>query len=447
MIRKLSFFVVFVIIISCSSDSEGSDEPTTIQLVQITADNNNLISGAKDISLNPILRFTFSSNININSFENALNITPSNLVEIISVVGNNSQVNVQLRLQRNTNYTINLQGSIGLSGENLNMSLNILFTTIDGCNYITPSNGTSSSRRVVNLETNNGSGNFVYYSNYPIYSTEDDWQCDLEKAIVVVHGNSFNPDDYYSYMSTTVQALSLSESTILISPDFKNSSQNYLSWGSDYRKGGDSSGAANISSFEALDIIIDRLANKSFFPSLNEIVITGQSSGGLFTHLFSAANKSENKYPEINFEYIVSESQFYYYPTNERISESNNQLYVVQNCNGIYNWPYGYNNDIPRYLLNTSKQIFDDNFINRKITYLLGNGVSGSDGQFNNSTCYLSVLGSSRYKRGENMFQYINIKFPSNNHNKIVAQGIKHDGQAIYNSPEFRNLLNTLLNN
>ena len=50
MIRKLSFFVVFVIIISCSSDSGGSDEPTTIQLVQITADNNNLISGAKDIS-------------------------------------------------------------------------------------------------------------------------------------------------------------------------------------------------------------------------------------------------------------------------------------------------------------------------------------------------------------------------------------------------------------
>ena len=65
MIRKLSFFVVFAIIISCSSDSGGSDEPTTIQLVQITADNNNLISGAKDISLNPILRFTFSSNINI----------------------------------------------------------------------------------------------------------------------------------------------------------------------------------------------------------------------------------------------------------------------------------------------------------------------------------------------------------------------------------------------
>ena len=61
MIRKLSFFVVFVIIISCSSDSGSSDEPTTIQLVQITADNNNLISGAKDISLNPILRFTFSS--------------------------------------------------------------------------------------------------------------------------------------------------------------------------------------------------------------------------------------------------------------------------------------------------------------------------------------------------------------------------------------------------
>jgi hypothetical protein len=38
------------------------------------------------------------------------------------------------------------------------------------------------------------------------------------------------------------------------------------------------------------------------------------------------------------------------------------------------------------------------------------------------------------------------LKFPSNNHKKTVAQGISHDGSAIYTSPEFKSLLTQLIN-
>jgi len=91
------------------------------------------------------------------------------------------------------------------------------------------------------------------------------------------------------------------------------------------------------------------------------------------------------------------------------------------------------------------KVTFDERFVNRSITYLLGNGT-GTDSELNTTDCEAVLSGSSRYKRGENMYLYMGLKFPSNNHKKTVAQGISHDGQAMYTSPEFKSLLTQLIN-
>jgi hypothetical protein len=89
---------------------------------------------------------------------------------------------------------------------------------------------------------------------------------------------------------------------------------------------------------------------------------------------------------------------------------------------------------------------FNDRFVSRSITYLLGNG-SGSDSEFNTTDCEAVLSGSSRYQRGENMYLYMGLKYPNHNHKKTIAQGISHNGRAIYTSPEFKALLAQLLNN
>ncbi|MFH6768830.1 Ig-like domain-containing protein [Gaetbulibacter aquiaggeris] len=450
-IHKLFVSVLFLLLItSCSKDS-GEQELGQINVFSVTIEGGKVISGMDNISINPKLRFVFSKSIDLNSFEQALKINPSSNLTIASInyLNNSSAIEVLLNLEYNSTYEVELEGAIGINGEALSEVINFSFKTqVDDTIYERPAclNGNDCKQSVL-ISNATGEGNFDFYANYPIYEDNAQWQ-NLEKAVIVVHGASINPDDYYGYMTTTFEALGISEKTVLIAPDFKSSevSSGDLYWSSlGYRDGKASNGTTKISSFEVLDILINRLADKNHFPVLNEIVVTGQSSGGRFVHTYAAGNRSESTHTDIHFEYIVSESQYFYYPTNQRIDEQTNNLYVPSNCNGLRFWPFGYEL-APDYVNVLDKTAFDERFVNRSITYLLGNG-SGTDSELNISDCEAVLSGSSRYQRGENMYLYMGLKLPGHNHKKTITQGISHNGSAIYTSPEFKALLNQLFNN
>jgi hypothetical protein len=194
-----------------------------------------------------------------------------------------------------------------------------------------------------------------------------------------------------------------------------------------------------------IDLLIDQLADEEHFPILDHIIITGQSSGGRFTHLYAPANTSENTHTDIRFDYVVSESQYFYYPDGQRINENISLLFTPVDCAGYTVWPLGFN-FVPPYVSAITESTFNDQFVSRSIHYLLGNGT-GSDGSLNTTDCSAILLGSSRYQRGENMFRYVELRYPGiHNHTRTVAQGITHNGSAIYQSPEFRQLLQDLMN-
>jgi hypothetical protein len=449
-IRNLFVLVMFMLLFaSCSNDS-GEYVFREINVYSITIEGGKVTSGMDNIGINPKLRFVFSRSIDPNAFEQALKINPSSDLTIASInyTNNSSAVEVLLSLDYATTYQVMLEGAIGINGEALTEVINFSFKTqVDDTIYERPPClNTNNCKQSVLITNATGEGNFDFYANYPIYEENAKWQ-NLEKAVIVIHGASINPDDYYGYMTTTLEDLNLSESTVLIAPDFKSSAvtSGDLYWSSlGYRDGKTSNGTVQISSFEVLDFLISRLADKNFFPVLNEIIVTGQSSGGRFMHTYAAGNHSESTHTDIHFEYIVSESQYFYYPTNERIDEQTNNLYTPTNCNGMLFWPFGYEL-APDYVSVLDKVTFDERFVNRSITYLLGNGT-GTDSELNTTDCEAVLSGSSRYQRGENMFQYMNLKYTAHNHKKTVAQGISHNGSAIYTSPEFKSLLTQLIN-
>lgn len=447
-----SFVVLMLLILftGCSENS-GEQELEFINVLSIKVDGGIVTSAMDNTSINPLLRFSFSKSVNHAAFEKGLTINPSSSSTKVSInyINNSSVIEVLLNLEYDKTYEVKLTGAIGVNGEVLSEAIHFSFKTqVDSTIYAkAPCLNATDCKQSVLISNASGQGNFDFYANYPIYEENAKWQ-NLEKAVIVIHGASINPDDYYGYMTTTFEALGISEKTVLIAPDFKSSAKanGDLYWSSlGYRDGKPSNGATKISSFEVLDILINRLADKNFFPVLNEIIITGQSSGGRFTHTYAAGNRSESEHQNIHFEYIVSESQYFYYPTNERINEQTKNLYVPTNCNGLEIWPFGFG-VVPNYLSALEKAAFDDRFVNRSITYLLGNG-SGNDGSFNTTDCEAVLSGSSRYQRGENMYLYMGLKYPNHNHKKTIAQGISHNGSAIYTSPEFKSLLTQLLNN
>jgi hypothetical protein len=200
-----------------------------------------------------------------------------------------------------------------------------------------------------------------------------------------------------------------------------------------------------LSSFEAIDAIIDQLSNKDRFPVLKKIVLTGHSSGAAFTHVYAGANKSAAKHTALDFEYVVANSQFFYYPNDQRVNEANNQLYAPAGCSAYDIWPLGFN-ATPAYLAGVNSSTFNSQFSSRKVTYLLGNG-SQSDPTLNTVDCENTLQGSSRYKRGENMYRFMEQTYPGiHNHKRAIVNGIGHDGQGMYQSSEFKTLLPQLLN-
>lgn len=437
-------------IVSCGSDD--SDTVASIEILSSTINGANSSGTNMDMPVETSIVIVFSSALNPVAFQSAFSISSGGNPVDYSVDYSNaaSKVTATMSLNYNTTYAVTLSNSvIGARGEKLNSSLNFTFKTAEDnvIRSMNPCTNIGDCLRNIELKGSQGDGTFQFYSNYPIYADNAEWE-NLTHAVIVVHGASHDPQNYYGYLNNTFESQNVSGKTILIAPFFRNTStgsSNDFYWPiTNWRGGFPSSNTNKLSSFEVIDALIDQLTNADRFPVLKKIIITGHSSGAAFTQFYAASNKSESKYPSIDFEYVVANSQFFYYPSGQRINESNNQLYAPAGCPAYTIWPLGYN-ATPAYLSGVNSSSFNSQFVSRKITYLLGNGGQ-SDPTLNTVNCENTLQGSSRFKRGENMFRYMELSYPgTHNHKRVIVNGVGHDGQGMYQSNEFRSLLTQLL--
>jgi hypothetical protein len=439
----------FFVLAGCEKNNNNDTE---ITVISVSVNGSTLQNEANNIPVSSTISIVFDQTVSKPKVENALSLSSDSgeADYSTSLTNGASKLNIEAALDYAQEYTLSLTASeLGTNGEKLGTALQIKFNTADDniIKSLPPCTSVNDCLRSVDLEGSSSLGKFEFYANYPIYEENAEWES-LTQAIIVVHGASHNPDAYYSYMTNTLENESLSANTVLIAPYFRpdnGATANDFYWsGTGWRDGKLSNNTNKISSFQVLDDLIDQLADKTHFPVLDQIIVTGQSSGGRFTHVYAPANFSETDHPEISFHYIVGESQYFYYPDGQRIDESNNQLYTPTGCGGYDIWPFGFN-IVPDYLTTTDKESFNFHFRNREINYLLGNG-SGNDGSLNTSDCSATLLGSSRFARGENIFRYMELVYPGEHkHTKTIANGILHDGSAIYQSPEFKQLLMEIL--
>ncbi len=445
-------WVIFLLLFTLGSCSGDESEPKVITVLAATINGSGSSNTNVDVPVDVTIVIAFSSSLNPTQFESAFSIVSGTTAADYDISYSNAttKVTATMTLDYNTTYTVTVATiSIGAGGEKLANPLTFTFTTAedDVIRSMTPCTTVGDCLRSVELAGSLGNGTFEFYSNYPIYEENAQWES-LTDAVIVVHGASHDPDNYYSIMTNTFESLSISNSTILIAPFFRStstgSSEDFFWPNTDWRRGSLSSNSNKLSSFEVLDALINQLSNTERFPVLKKIIVTGHSSGAAFTHVYSASNTSEANYPLIDFEYIVANSQFFYYPDGQRIDESTNELYTPSACAGYTIWPLGYV-ATPPYLSGISESAFNINFINRSVTYLLGNG-NQSDPTFNTTNCENTLQGSSRYKRGDNMFRYMELVYPGvHNHSKVIVEGIGHDGQGMYQSSAFKTLLTQLL--
>ena len=430
--------------------------PKALSLLSVQVGGQALADGAANIPLNAVIELTFSGALDPGRFEAALSVSgpdkPLSFAVTYANAGSKAILSPQ-GLDYGLRYTLRLAAQpIGKQGEALNAALAIGFSTL-GRGPITAvapcASATTSCIQRLTLNAPNGSKGYLhFYGTYPLYEENARW-ANLKYAVIVLHGQNRDADAYFDYLLSALRRQNLLDSTVLISPFFKadtDAGTGDLYWSNTAWRGGlPATGADNSSNaLNLLDSLVNRLANKERFPVLRSILVTGHSSGALLAQLYALANRSESTHNQLRFHYAVANTQYYYYPDERRVNENTGALYVPSNCPTYQDWPLGYQSPSP-YLLGVPKSTVDRQLGERSIAYLLGNGTA-ADPTLNTTDCDASLLGSTRYKRGENYFLSLQNSYGQNlKSRKIIVQGVGHDGLGVYASPEFQGYLRNVL--
>lgn len=445
-LKNISVFsIIFCLsfLVSCNDDD---NDLLSLSILSITVNGSPLEEGASNIPVNSVIEVAFSSEIMPSKFENLLSITTGSaeLGYTVSYSNASSKAIITLaQMDANVTYSLSISaGDLGPNGEYFNSGISLSYVTNLGK---TPClSATSACIQTMQLSNDSGTQfNFDMYSNYDFIDDTEFTYNSINQLVIVVHGLQRNANDYFSYMATSLQSINMEESTLLISPYFKDNAsatEDDLFWDTRWREGANSMNtSASISSFTVIDAIIEKVVSSGNFPNLSTIFVTGHSSGAAFAQHYALANRAENMYTNINFEYAIANNQYFYYPDGSRYDEGAQQFLTPSSCSEYTFWPYGYEFSVP-YLDGIEQSVITEQQVTRSTTYLLGsNDTSGS---LNTTDCQATLLGTNRFKRGEIMYLYMQTFYgATNKHERIIVNNVGHDGDGMFNSSEFKQYL------
>jgi pimeloyl-ACP methyl ester carboxylesterase len=293
------------------------------------------------------------------------------------------------------------------------------------------------------VETPAGSGALALY-------VSRDWdgpQPHITRAIVTVHGILRNADTYRAIAEAAPAASGVDlESVLLVEPQFldevdaaaQHLPAETLRWtGTNWEGGDDADGPASISSFAALDAILARLADRATFPALNTVVVAGHSGGGQLVQRYAVAGRGDSALIKagIHVRYIVANPSSYVYFSAERPAGDGFAAFGASACPAYDRWKYGMT-DLPPYLRGENAAALEAAYAARDVIYLLGGADTNTNDSMLDKACMAEAEGPNRYARGLAYFHYLQRRRGAGlMHRLLVAPGVGHDGDRLFNSP------------
>ncbi|MEO6841477.1 MAG: alpha/beta hydrolase [Bradyrhizobium sp.] len=278
----------------------------------------------------------------------------------------------------------------------------------------------------------------------PLYVSAD-WTRPLPevtRAVLVLHGRLRNADVYYRSAKTAQAAAGdAGKAAIMIVPQFLadidvetyHLPADTLRWTWEGWEGGDDAVApSSASSFDALDAILAKLADKNLFPNLKQVVVAGHSGGAQVVQRYAIAGKAEAalKAAGIGVRYVVANPSSYAYFNDQRPDQA-----IAASCTGYNNWKYGMDAR-PAYLAKPSIADLEKTYVSRRVIYLLGSKDTNPNHPALDKSCMAEAEGPYRYMRGHSyaaMMQARDNGTP--NHSLWDVEGVGHDGDKMLTSP------------
>jgi pimeloyl-ACP methyl ester carboxylesterase len=283
----------------------------------------------------------------------------------------------------------------------------------------------------------------------------------VSRALIMVHGTGRNADHYFA---TAVSAAFLADAlgdTIVIAPRIASAAGNCrdtlapdeVSWsctGDSWRSGGTSASHPNLTSFDFVDQILRKLANKSMFPNMREIVVAGHSAGAQFVARYQMANRVHETIG-VRVTYVVANPSSYAWPDSTRPQAVDDGTpenakagwdsekphtkfsygpFEASACANYNRWPAGLENRSSGYTAGMSDEQLKKQLISRPTTFLFGQVDVLPLGGFD-SSCPAMAQGATRRARGEAYFKYVNERLGAEHRVAIVPE-CGHNDRCVY---------------
>jgi hypothetical protein len=280
----------------------------------------------------------------------------------------------------------------------------------------------------------------LVYRSYPLAERHDG----IRRALVVVHDIT---RDAPSFFQTAVAAARLAgalQDTVLIAPRFASRdgltcadalAADEINWpceGNSWRSGGVARGGGAVTSFDLVDEILRRVADRRVFPNLTAVVLAGHSAGGQFVTRYQMANRiHESLRPRPT--YLVANPSSYAYADKLRPTsvgaETTFAPFDGRQCPGYNRWPYGLE-DRAGYADRSSAADLSAQLATRFTTYLLGDLDVTPVEAFDDS-CAAMAQGLNRLARGRAFAAYVNERLEAT-HALVVVSGCGHDARCMF---------------
>ena len=273
-----------------------------------------------------------------------------------------------------------------------------------------------------------------------------DWKHPLpqvQRALIVIHGRLRNAQTYlHSAEQAATQAGQLS-TTLVIAPQFLNESDgsrhtlpdNVLRWhANDWMAGAPAVSPQALSSYAALDQILERLDDRKRFPALREVVIAGHSGGAQVVQRYALTTQAEKTLQAdgIKVRYVIANPSSYAYFNAQRPIPT----FDAANCPGFNTWKYGLK-ELPAYAEGQKHRQLEQAYVERDITYLLGAKDTDPNHPALDKSCEAEAQGAFRLERGKNYFEYLTQRHPQGLNQRLVeVPGVGHNGEQMFTSPE-----------
>jgi pimeloyl-ACP methyl ester carboxylesterase len=302
---------------------------------------------------------------------------------------------------------------------------------------------------------NGGPARSMAYGNFAL----DVRNTTVTRALIMVHGASRNPDHYFETAMAAAFLAGAVENTVVLAPYYIQANdkprENEVVWpggGNNWRSGGISSNQPALTSFDFLDTLIGRLANKRNFPNLTKIVVAGHSAGGQVVTRYEMSSKVHNT-AGVAITYVVANPSSYAWPVAERPLPTGNGNpdgadkealgpngekvnsdftygpFDASKAANYNKWPSGLDN-LAGYTATMTADQLRKQLVERPTTYLLGQVDVLPLGGFDSSPNAMAQ-GPTRRARGEAFFKYVTEKMGAK-HQALIVPECGHNDRCMF---------------